>query len=123
VGRVLPGIVADTAGLYAAFSALSPAAAALALLPILISEELVWRGLVQQVLSERLGVTPGVLLTALLYAAGLAPTRSPVLVAAAFVCGTIWGALRAATGRLAAPLLAHLVWDAVVLFGGVARPR
>jgi hypothetical protein len=35
---------------------------------------------------------------------------------------TIWGGLRAATGGVLAPLLAHLVWDAAVLFGGLA-PR
>ena len=40
--------------------------------------------------------------------------RSPLLVLVAFVCGMVWGLLRVRTGGLAAPLVAHLVWDILV---------
>jgi membrane protease YdiL (CAAX protease family) len=46
----------------------------------------------------------------------MAPTGSPVLVLAAFGGGIVWGALRAHTGNLIAPITAHLVWNGVVLF-------
>jgi membrane protease YdiL (CAAX protease family) len=33
----------------------------------------------------------------------------------AFLCGIAWGALRAASKSLLPPLVAHLVWDVLVL--------
>jgi hypothetical protein len=86
VVAALPVVAAEIARLYGAFSSVpAPFAAALLL--------------------------PG----ALVYAAAHAPTRSPLLVAAALACGLVWGALRARTGGLVAPFFAHLVWDALVL--------
>jgi membrane protease YdiL (CAAX protease family) len=38
-----------------------------------------------------------------------------LLVACAFACGAVWGTLRVATGSLAAPIVAHVVWDLGVL--------
>jgi membrane protease YdiL (CAAX protease family) len=116
----LAWIARDTAALYAAFAAVPAVAAAPALLVIVLGEELVWRGLVLDVLGQRLRPVGTVLAGAALYAVGLAPTGSPVLVTAAFCCGLCWCALRAVTGGLVAPVLAHLVWDAVVLFGRAA---
>ena len=44
-----------------------------------------------------------------------APLGSPSLVLAALSCGLVWGALRAATASLVPTLVAHLLWDFVVL--------
>jgi len=44
-----------------------------------------------------------------------APLGSPSLVVAAFACGLVWSALRAATGSLVPTLVAHLLWDFAVL--------
>jgi membrane protease YdiL (CAAX protease family) len=33
----------------------------------------------------------------------------------ALLCGIVWGALRAASRSLLPPLVAHLVWDVLVL--------
>jgi membrane protease YdiL (CAAX protease family) len=37
-----------------------------------------------------------------------------LLVAVALACGLVWGGLRVYTRGIAAPLIAHLVWDLLV---------
>ncbi len=113
--RALPFLAADTAHLYAAFRGPSRALASAALLPVILGEELVWRGVVQAPLVQRLGVWTGVGVTAVAYALAHAPVGSPVLVAAALGCGLAWGALRATTGSLVPTLVAHVLWDALIL--------
>ena len=113
--RLLPFIPTDTAHLYASFRAPPPAIAGLALVPVIVGEELVWRGVVQTALVRRLGPWRGVTLAALAYAMAHAPLGSPVLVGVALLCGMAWGALRAASASLVPGLLAHLVWDILVL--------
>ena len=115
LARVLPFIPTDTARLYASFRAPPLVIAALALLPVILGEELVWRGVVQTALVRRLGPWRGVTVAALAYALAHAPLRSPVLVVVALSCGMAWGALRAASASLLPGLLAHLVWDILVL--------
>ncbi len=115
LARALPVIPTDTAKLYASFRGPPLVIAALALLPVILGEELVWRGAVQTVLVRRLGPWPGVPVAALAYALAHAPLRSPVLVVVALTCGMVWGALRVASASLVPTLLAHLVWDILVL--------
>ncbi|HEX9102800.1 MAG TPA: hypothetical protein VF997_11385, partial [Polyangia bacterium] len=55
LARAAPFVAADTARLYAAFRASSLPVAALALTPVVLGEELVWRGVVQGALARRLG--------------------------------------------------------------------
>jgi membrane protease YdiL (CAAX protease family) len=112
---MFPGIATDTALLYAAFRASPVAIAWIALAPVTFGEELVWRGVVLTPLVRRLGPWGGVTLAAAAYALACAPLGSPVLVAVALLCGLVWGALRAATASLVPTLVAHLVWDVVVL--------
>jgi membrane protease YdiL (CAAX protease family) len=114
LARFSPLIATDTARLYASFRALPPAVAALALLPVIVGEELVWRGVVQTELVRRLGPWSGVTLAALAYALAHAPLGSPLLVAVALLCGMAWGTLRAMSGSLVPSLSAHLVWDVSV---------
>lgn len=113
--RLLPFIAADTVRLYASFRATPPIIASLALLPVILGEELVWRGVVQTALVRRLGPWRGVIVGALSYALAHAPLGSPVLVVVALLCGMAWGTLRAASGSLVPTLVAHLVWDLLVL--------
>lgn len=115
LARVLPFIAADTARLYGAFRAPSLVVASVALVPVIVGEELVWRGVVQASLVRRLGAWRGVALAAVVYALAHAPIGSPVLVAAALFCGLAWGALRAATASLVPTLVAHLLWNVLVL--------
>ncbi|MBK6847768.1 MAG: CPBP family intramembrane metalloprotease [Proteobacteria bacterium] len=95
LARLLPLIATDAAQLYAAFRAPSLVVASIALVPVIVGEELVWRGVVQTSLVQRLGPWRGVALAALLYALVHVPLGSPLLVAVAFGCGLAWGALRA----------------------------
>ena len=115
VARHWPSIRTDTASLYASFRGPPPVIAALALMPVILGEELVWRGVVQTAFVRRLGPWRGVTLAALAYALAHAPLGSPVLVVVALSCGMAWGALRAASASLVPSLLAHLVWDILVL--------
>jgi membrane protease YdiL (CAAX protease family) len=115
LARILPYIATDTTALYAAFREPSLLVASVALIPVVVGEELVWRGVVQASLVERLGATSGVALAAVVYALVHVPLGSPVLVAAAFFCGLAWGTLRAATASLVPTLVAHLLWDLLIL--------
>ena len=115
LARVAPFIASDTARLYAAFRPPSLLIASVALGPVVLGEELVWRGVVQAALVRRLRPWGGVTLAAAAYALAHAPLGSPVLVIVAFLCGLFWGALRATTSSLVPTLVAHLVWDLLVL--------
>ena len=115
LARIVPFIATDTAHLYAAFRAPSLSIAAVALVPVILGEELVWRGVVQTAIVERLGTRQAVVLAAAVYALVHAPLGSPLLVAVAFFCGLAWGGLRAVTASLVPSLVAHLLWDGLVL--------
>jgi membrane protease YdiL (CAAX protease family) len=112
----VPAIAREVNGLYERLGATRTAWRALAVLPIVAAEEVVWRGAVQSALARRAGVWPAALGAAALYAVGHAPVGSLLLVTLAFGCGLVWSSLRAATASLLAPFVAHAVWDEVVLF-------
>ena len=116
LSRLFPFVVTDTARLYAEFRAPSLLIASVALAPIVLGEELVWRGAVQTSLAQRLGPRGGVVLSAVAYGLAHAPLGSALLVAVALLCGLAWGGLRATTASLIPALVAHLVWDVLVLF-------
>ena len=103
LARVAPFIGSDTTRLYAAFRVPSLATAAIAIGPVVLAEELVWRGVVQGALVRRAGRWQGVTLAAAAYALAHAPLGSSTLVMLAFACG------------LAPALVAHLAWDVTVL--------
>jgi membrane protease YdiL (CAAX protease family) len=116
LARLVPFVAADAARLFGALRAPTPLLAAVAIVPVIIGEELVWRGVVQASLVRRLGVWKGVTMAAVVYALVHAPIGSSVLVAIAFSCGLAWGTLRATTASLVPSLVAHLLWDVLVLF-------
>jgi len=119
----IPAISEQTTALYTTFSR-APALGIGVMLPlVIVCEELVWRGAVQEAAGRRFGPAWGVALAAL--ASGLAstPVGSPLLLALALACGLYWGALRALTGSLVAPLVCHFVWDLCVFaLAPLARP-
>jgi membrane protease YdiL (CAAX protease family) len=115
LAHAAPFIGADTRSLYSAFRAPSRWGALLALAPVILGEELVWRSVVQSTVARGFGAARGVVLAAVLYALAHAPLGSPVLVLAALACGLSWGTLRATTGSVVPPLVAHVVWDVLVL--------
>jgi hypothetical protein len=115
LSQQVPLLATDTSRLYAEFRALSPAASTLALFPVIVGEELVWRGVVHSALVRRVGLLSGVALAAGVYALVHAPVGSVVLAAAAFCCGVAWSGMRALSGSLVVPMVAHWVWNLVVL--------
>jgi hypothetical protein len=115
LGAVWPGWTAAAAELYAWRGSHSTPFLLATLVPIVLSEELVWRGVLARLLIERRGWA-GLVAAALLYAAAHATAASPLLLLAAFGCGLFWGWLLSATDDLTAPFVCHLVWDLLALF-------
>ena len=81
---------------------------------VVAAEELVWRGVAIDLFSKRLGPWRAMFFSALLYVLPQVALRSPLLIIVALCCGLLWGALRVRTRGLAAPFVAHLVWDVLV---------
>jgi len=115
LARMVPSVATDTLQLYAAFRSPSPGVASIAFVPVVVGEELVWRGVVQASLVCHVGAWRGVALTVVVYALVHAPFGSPLLAPVAFSCGLVWGVLRATTASLVPTLVAHALWDAVIL--------
>jgi membrane protease YdiL (CAAX protease family) len=98
-----------------------------------VAEELVWRGMVTQVLADRLGTRTAWIWSAALYALVYVPTAwalragdvlDPVLVIAAFGAALLWGFMARAFGRLAPGILAHALFDwAVVMMFPLWGPK
>lgn len=91
-----------------------------AILLIAVCEEVVWRGMVTQLMADRLGSRVGWLAAAALYALAYAPTMwslragsglNPVLVAAALAVGLLGGAMARAFGGLVPAIVAHAFFD------------
>ena len=72
------------------------------------SEEVLFRG---ALLDNRRSA----LALATVYALMMLPLGSGLLIACAFGCAIVWGALRVATRSLIAPIAAHVAWDLGVL--------
>lgn len=91
-----------------------------ALLVIVICEELVWRSMVLDELTQRFGSRRAWPLAALCYGVTALPTLftlrdpvagyNPLLVTAAFGCGLVWSFLASIKGRLVPVLIAHGVF-------------
>ena len=91
-----------------------------ALLVIVICEELVWRSMVLDELTQRFGTRRGVPLAALCYGVTALPTLftlrvplaglNPLLVTAALGCGLVWTFLASIKGRLLPVIIAHGVF-------------
>jgi membrane protease YdiL (CAAX protease family) len=81
---------------------------------VVTAEEWVWRGLAIRIFLRRMGPTAAVVVAALIYVLPQVAFRSPLLVVVALLCGLVWGALRVWSRGLAAPLIAHLLWDFLV---------
>jgi membrane protease YdiL (CAAX protease family) len=88
------------------------------------AEELVWRGMIAQLLAERVGSSRAWLWSAGLYALAYVPTMAalstgghldPILVLAAGAGALLWGGIARTTGRLFPAILAHALFDWAVV--------
>jgi len=92
-----------------------------ALLAIAAAEELVFRGLVLDLVTARFGPRRGFIVATLLYAAAMLPTvyllrdpvagPNPLLVTAALGAGLVWSFLAGRSGRLAPVALSHMAFS------------
>jgi membrane protease YdiL (CAAX protease family) len=78
------------------------------------SEEIYWRGFLQQALMDRLGRWGGWAAATALYAGVHIWSFNFMLVGAAAVAGAFWGALYARCGRLAPVIVSHSIWSTVI---------
>lgn len=110
--RIMPAGTEDIQAIYR-FRTLAPRPVIVALLAGVIgpSEELFWRGLVQQAFVERYGRVRGTLLGAAAYGAVHLGSRNLTLTGAATVAGLYWGAEYAIEPRLGPLLSSHILWD------------
>jgi membrane protease YdiL (CAAX protease family) len=101
---------------------------AVAIAVVALAEELVWRGMVTQLLADRVGTRTAWVWAAALYGLAYVPTAwslraadgasgglDPVLPVAALGAGLLWGAMARFTGRLAPGVLAHALFDWAVV--------
>lgn len=96
-------------------------AVGLAVLAVAALEEIVWRGLVMDVLHDGIGPRRAVVVTALLFALAHAPTAlllrdpvagpNPLIILAGLGCSLVWGAMVLRTGRLLPALVAHALFS------------
>jgi len=91
---------------------------------IATAEELLWRGHVTALCSERFGSRTGWVWAAVFYALAHVPTMwslkadsglNPILPLAALGAGLLWGAMARFFGRLAPGILAHALFDWCVI--------
>jgi uncharacterized protein len=109
------------------------AAVALAIVVAALAEEVVWRGMVTQLLADRVGSRTAWIWSAALYAIVYLPTAwslragdslDPALVIAAFGAALLWGAMARSFGRLTPGILAHALFDwAVVMMFPLWGPK
>jgi membrane protease YdiL (CAAX protease family) len=104
----------------------APAVAA-AIAAAALAEEVLWRGMVTQLLAERVGTRTAWVWAAVLYALAYVPTvwslravgpaagLDPILPVAALGAGLLWGAMARFFGRLAPGVLAHALFDWAVV--------
>jgi membrane protease YdiL (CAAX protease family) len=110
--RILPGGEEDIAAIYRLRTMASrPLIAVLLVTVIGPSEELFWRGLVQQAFMQRLGRSPGTAAAMATYGAVHLVSGNLTLTGAATVAGGYWGAQYALRPRLAPLLVSHILWD------------
>lgn len=93
---------------------------ALGIVSVAVLEEIAWRGMVQQILEEWLGVRRAWIFAAVLYALAHLPSmwalampsvgKNPLLIMAALYCGAVWGFLVARKQRLPPALISHALF-------------
>lgn len=122
-----PPLARHTSALYESRSHVSlPAAVLVSALLVAPGEELVWRGVVLEVVRDGLGSSAWLagLLAWVGYVAANAASGSVPIVLGAVVGGAAWSLLAVLTGGVLASIACHAVWTALmVAFPPVPRTR
>ena len=108
---------------------------AAAIFAVTFAEEVLWRGMVTQLVADVVGTRTAWIWAAVLYALAYVPTAwslraggtgslDPLLPIAALGAGLLWGAMARAFGRLVPGMIAHAFFDwAVVMMFPLWGPR
>jgi membrane protease YdiL (CAAX protease family) len=83
------------------------------LFPIGPTEEIYWRGFIQNALAKKLSTRSSILLTSVIYSSLHIPTLNPSLLFVAFIGGLAWGYVYYRWG-LAASIVSHVLWDEMI---------
>jgi uncharacterized protein len=112
---VLPWLDGQVQGLYhgARSTTLSKALAWVAALAL--AEELLFRGVLPDVLRKFTSQRAAYAITTVIYALAQLGAGSVIVMLMALVCGTIWSVQRVYTRSLLSPLIAHLIWSPTVI--------
>lgn len=113
----IPRIGTETQLIYTRFlSHRTPLVLIAAVIPVVMAEEVLWRGVFQGSLARA-----SMLTAAVAYGLAHAPAGSLLLMSVALVCGLYWSALRRISGSLIPSLCAHLVWDIALIAFPLSR--
>lgn len=113
---LIPGLGEQVSALYLDIDRQSPgrAVSLLLIIVVVVAEELLWRGIVVELCSARLGRFFTGVVSIALYAVPQVIGGNWVLVAAAVVVGAVFVIQRLATKGLAAPITTHAIWSACI---------
>lgn len=112
---ILPGAAGQVGGIYALGEGSSRVAVFFLLLLLTgPAEEIFWRGFLQRRLMDRFGAWPGLILAVLIYGGVHAFSGNLMLILAAFVAGAWWGLQYLWRRDLAALIVSHSLWSAVI---------
>lgn len=77
-------------------------------------EEIVWRGILQRNLGDRLGPRTAFAVATAIYAGVHLASGNPLLVLAALVCGLFWGWMYLRWRSVLLNVVSHTIWDIAV---------
>jgi membrane protease YdiL (CAAX protease family) len=78
------------------------------------AEEIFWRGFVQRRLGQRYGLIVAFAQTLVIYTLVHIWSFNLMLLAAAFICGFVWGSMYWIFGSIRPGLISHAVWDVLI---------
>lgn len=78
------------------------------------SEEIFWRGFVQNRLQDKFSKKHAFIITALLYSGVHIWALNPMLLLAALVLGVHWGLMYMRFGSIVPGLISHAIWDTLI---------
>ncbi len=112
---VVPGAHAQVGGIYGMGDGSSRAWIFLLLLFVTgPGEEIFWRGFLQQRLEGRMGRAAGYVAATLVYGGVHVFSGNAMLMLAALIAGAFWGAMYLWRRDLAAVIVSHSIWSAVI---------
>jgi membrane protease YdiL (CAAX protease family) len=115
--RAAPGALAALPGMRAWAGAWPLAAAVPMLVVVVAAEEVVWRSAVALPIAGRIGPVRGSIAAGLLFAVAHVTMGAPILLVAALLAGTGWATIVIRTKSAFAAFVAHLLWDAALIWG------